>query len=93
MCLIPGIELDVRRYVTALLAALHLAKVTSQQQQQELALANAPQPTPASPASPPSANGRADADRVQPTRFPTTAQEVKTTPEAKSDGAGESGDQ
>ncbi|CAG4933622.1 unnamed protein product [Parnassius apollo] len=30
-----GIEFDVRRYITALLAAVHLAKVTNEQQEQE----------------------------------------------------------
>ncbi|KAL4714662.1 hypothetical protein ACJJTC_012579 [Scirpophaga incertulas] len=33
--LILSVELDVRRYVTALLAALHLAKVTSEQQAEQ----------------------------------------------------------
>ncbi|XP_023948300.1 lipid storage droplets surface-binding protein 2 [Bicyclus anynana] len=72
-----GIELDVRRYVTALLAALHLARVTSQQQQQQ----QEPQPQPGEP----TANGRPDAHRTAPSA-PTTTELVKCTPEAKSDG-------
>ncbi|XP_013192910.1 lipid storage droplets surface-binding protein 2 [Amyelois transitella] len=49
-----GIELDFRRYVAALLAALHLAKVTSQEQQKELQQTT-PEKSPAEPkpAAPP----------------------------------------
>lgn len=75
----PGIELDFRRYITALLAALHLANVTSQQQQQE-EKENQPQnnvaePAPPSPQTPPK-NPQESA--------PTTANKVKSTPESKS---------
>nr|AEJ33049.1 lipid storage droplet protein 2 [Manduca sexta] len=71
-----GIELDVRRYVTALLAALHLAKVTSQQQREEQVppQQNNAEPSPSGPE--PSHNTRESA--------PTTANKVKSTPEAKS---------
>ncbi|XP_045449042.1 lipid storage droplets surface-binding protein 2 [Melitaea cinxia] len=73
-----GIELDVRRYVTALLAALHLAKVTSNQQQNE----EAKEPKPQAAAEP-------SKDDHQPTTetndsAPTTTEQVKSTPEAKS---------
>ncbi|XP_039750327.1 lipid storage droplets surface-binding protein 2 isoform X2 [Pararge aegeria] len=82
-----GIELDVRRYVTALLAALHLAKVTSQQQQGE---AEPPQ----SQTAVPTTNGHhVDTHHTAPTTTenakstaPTTTEKVKSTPEAKSDG-------
>ncbi|CAH0582891.1 unnamed protein product [Chrysodeixis includens] len=80
-----GVELDVRRYITALLAALHLANVTSQQQQQEQeeqarAAAAAPQPpAPAEPAPTPAAPSK-----HAPASAPTTATQVKTTPEFKS---------
>ncbi|XP_026759700.2 lipid storage droplets surface-binding protein 2 [Galleria mellonella] len=74
-----GIEFDVRRYIAALLAALHLANVTNQQHQKEKeeegkGTQNIAEPAPATsapPASQPSA--------------PSTATIVKTTPEGKSD--------
>ena len=73
---LSGIELDVRRYVTALLAALHLAKVTSEQQQTEDAKASKPQEK-----AEPATNEQPSED---PTTKPTTAEKVKSTPEAKS---------
>ncbi|CAK1543825.1 unnamed protein product [Leptosia nina] len=75
-----GIELDVRRYITALLAALHLAKVTNDQQQQEQTTEEkkaqrsaepTPQNTPTKNETPSS---------------PPTAEKVKASPEAKSEG-------
>lgn len=72
-----GIELDVRRYVTALMAALHLAKVTSEQQQQEPPV---PTPAPAEPAPP----APSPAHNASPSA-PSTTTIVKTTPEGKSD--------
>ncbi|KAL0831803.1 hypothetical protein ABMA28_001335 [Loxostege sticticalis] len=70
-----GIELDVRRYVTALMAALHLAKVTSEQQQAEETVPPAPaEPAPPTPSPAPQAPSE-----------PTTTTKVKTTPEGKSD--------
>lgn len=80
-----GIELDVRRYITALLAAVHLAKVTNEQQEQE----NKPrEPNPAEPA--PNAN---QAPAGTPPSSPTTANKVKSTPEGKSDKPGDSNPQ
>lgn len=76
-----GIELDVRRYVTALLAALHLAKVTSQQQEKEEKQEqrddnqNTAEPT---PTTPPPKNTEVSSSS------PTTSTQVKTTPESKS---------
>jgi len=75
-----GIELDVRRYVTALLAALHLATVTSQEQQREnaeeekQATNNLVFPTPPSPQAPKNPQESS----------PTTTKKVKSTPESKS---------
>ncbi|XP_047531476.1 lipid storage droplets surface-binding protein 2 isoform X1 [Vanessa atalanta] len=71
-----GIELDVRRYVTALLAALHLAKVTSEQQQNDEAK-NPKQQTEAEPAK---SGHHSEAHHSA----PTTTEKVKSTPEAKS---------
>ncbi|CAH0724006.1 unnamed protein product, partial [Brenthis ino] len=71
-----GIELDVRRYITALLAALHLAQVTSEQKQIEEANVSKPQEK-AEPATNQQPAGN-------PTSTPTTVEKVKSTPEAKS---------
>ncbi|XP_059054521.1 lipid storage droplets surface-binding protein 2 [Achroia grisella] len=73
-----GIEFDVRRYIAALLAALHLANVTNQQhekekEQEEKETQNIAEPTPVT-TSPPAS---------QPTA-PPTATVLKTTPEGKS---------
>ncbi|KAJ2947285.1 hypothetical protein O0L34_g17000 [Tuta absoluta] len=76
-----GIELDVRRYIAALLAAVHLAKVTSDQQNQEGVQQEKEeqQHIPAEPvpmvAVPPA--------QTEPST-PPTASTVKTTPEGKS---------
>ncbi|XP_050677772.1 lipid storage droplets surface-binding protein 2 isoform X2 [Leptidea sinapis] len=74
-----GIELDVRRYITALMAALHLAKVTSDQHQNE----QAPQQTKQKSAEP-------TFQKSPPTNVkketPSTTEVVKTSPEAKSNG-------
>ncbi|VVC94313.1 unnamed protein product [Leptidea sinapis] len=74
-----GIELDVRRYITALMAALHLAKVTSDQHQNE----QAPQQTKQKSAEP-------TLQKSPPTNVkketPSTTEVVKTSPEAKSNG-------
>ncbi|XP_045767324.1 lipid storage droplets surface-binding protein 2 isoform X2 [Maniola jurtina] len=70
-----GIELDVRRYITALLAALHLAKVTSEQQQQETVSA-APQITHTPPPAGPIAahhSAPANANHSTPTTTRSTA--------------------
>ncbi|XP_068623108.1 lipid storage droplets surface-binding protein 2 [Battus philenor] len=73
-----GIELDVRRYVTALLAAVHLAKVTSEQKERERETEEVNKPAPAEPAP-------ADSTPTDtPQSSPTTASKVKSTPEAKS---------
>lgn len=72
----PGIELDVRRYIAALLAALHLATVTRHQQQQESSQAAPPalaEPRPPAPTPP----------QAQET-VPPTSDQVKPTPEGKS---------
>ncbi|CAH2981644.1 unnamed protein product [Chilo suppressalis] len=74
-----GVELDVRRYVTALLAALHLAKVTSDQQRAE---EPAPPATSHADPAPPSQGTNPPVDR---TTAPTTTNILKSTPEAKSD--------
>ncbi|XP_026727209.1 lipid storage droplets surface-binding protein 2 isoform X2 [Trichoplusia ni] len=74
-----GVELDVRRYITALLAALHLANVTSQQQQQEQEQTGAPPQAAAEPAPAPPAPSK-----HAPASAPTTATQLKTTPEFKS---------
>ncbi|KAM3966898.1 LOW QUALITY PROTEIN: lipid storage droplet-2 [Aphomia sociella] len=73
-----GIELDVRRYVAALLAALHLANVTNEQHQKEKEQESKEEknigeqaPSAGSPPAQPSS--------------PSTASIVKTTPEGKSD--------
>ncbi|KAG7309786.1 hypothetical protein JYU34_004286 [Plutella xylostella] len=71
-----GIELDVRRYIAALLAALHLATVTRHQQQQESSQA-AP-PTLAEPRPP--AHTPPQAQET----VPATSDQVKPTPEGKS---------
>ncbi|XP_045535144.1 lipid storage droplets surface-binding protein 2 isoform X1 [Papilio machaon] len=73
-----GVELDVRRYITALLAAVHLATVTSEQQERERETED-DKPRPADPA--PSAH--AQPAPTTPTA-PTTTTKVKSTPEAKS---------
>lgn len=73
-----GIELDVRRYVTALLAALHLAKVTSDQQQNE----EAKEPKPQTAAEPSNGDHQPTAETND--SAPTTTEQVKSTPEAKS---------
>ncbi|CAH2085824.1 unnamed protein product [Euphydryas editha] len=73
-----GIELDVRRYVTALLAALHLAKVTSNQQQNE----EAKEPKPQAAAEPTSSDHPPTTETHD--SAPTTTEQVKSTPEAKS---------
>lgn len=74
-----GIGLDVSRYITALLAALHLANVTSQQQQQEEKekppQQNVAEPGPSTPQTPPKNPQESS---------PTTANMVKSTPESKS---------
>ncbi|CAH2040189.1 unnamed protein product, partial [Iphiclides podalirius] len=74
-----GIELDVRRYITALLAAVHLAKVTSEQQERETSSEESRKPKPAEPA----ANGER-ALSATPQSSPKTASKVKSTPEGKS---------
>ncbi|XP_050349194.1 lipid storage droplets surface-binding protein 2 isoform X2 [Nymphalis io] len=71
-----GIELDFRRYVTALLAALHLAKVTSDQQQS----LEAKDPKPQAEAEPAKSGHPSEAHHSA----PTTTEKVKSTPEAKS---------
>lgn len=73
-----GIELDVRRYLTALLAALHLADVTSQQQTKETEEEAKKEQKDGEPQPPttPSKNSRESS--------PTTANVVKSTPESKS---------
>lgn len=68
----------MRRYITALLAALHLAVVTRQQTEQREDPAG--QAAPAAYASP---KGQETAPRTQETS-PTTAKKVRTTPEGKS---------
>ncbi|CAB3235297.1 unnamed protein product [Arctia plantaginis] len=76
-----GVELDVRRYITALLAALHLAKVTSQQQEkeeqvvQEKEKQNTAEPTP---------QETAPSNTEVTSSSPTTTKQVKSTPESKS---------
>ncbi|KAI8421186.1 hypothetical protein MSG28_008257 [Choristoneura fumiferana] len=72
-----GIDFDVSRYLKALLAALHLATVTNQQHQKEAARApSAEHPAePSAPEAPPETHDTA----------PTTANKVKSTPEAKSE--------
>ncbi|XP_013167534.1 PREDICTED: lipid storage droplets surface-binding protein 2 isoform X1 [Papilio xuthus] len=79
-----GVELDVRRYITALLAAVHLATVTSEQQQQERDT-DTEQPRPAHPAPTTHAHP-APTSHTAPTSptSPTTATKLKSTPEAKS---------
>ncbi|XP_032515957.1 lipid storage droplets surface-binding protein 2 [Danaus plexippus] len=77
-----GMELDVRRYVTALLAALHLARVTSEQQQQEAAQQISPQNKSES-----TTNGHSAHTVSTSPSSPTTTDQVKTTPEAKSNGS------
>ncbi|XP_046967496.1 lipid storage droplets surface-binding protein 2 isoform X2 [Vanessa cardui] len=71
-----GIELDVRRYLTALLAALHLAKVTSEQQKND----EAKNPKPQTEAEPAKSGHHSEAHHSA----PTTTEKVKSTPEAKS---------
>ncbi|CAH0673839.1 unnamed protein product [Spodoptera exigua] len=79
-----GVELDVRRYVTALLAALHLAKVTSDQQQQEKEEQEKEKEKSqtAEPAPPASATSTPPKNTEE--SSPTTANRVKSTPESKS---------
>ncbi|KAJ8724602.1 hypothetical protein PYW08_016076 [Mythimna loreyi] len=74
-----GVELDLRRYLTALLAALHLAKVTSQQQQREAEEQEKEKPQAAEPAPPVTTPPKNPQDSA-----PTTANQVKATPESKS---------
>lgn len=74
-----GVELDVRRYLMALLAALHLANVTSQQQQREMEEQEKEKPQAAEPAPPAPAPPKNPQDSS-----PTTATQVKATPESKS---------
>ncbi|XP_021195576.3 lipid storage droplets surface-binding protein 2 isoform X1 [Helicoverpa armigera] len=74
-----GVELDVRRYITALLAALHLAKVTSEQRQREQEEQAKEKPQTAEPAPPAPAPPKNSQDSA-----PTTANQVKATPESKS---------
>ncbi|XP_038220389.1 lipid storage droplets surface-binding protein 2 isoform X2 [Zerene cesonia] len=75
-----GIELDVRRYIMALLAAIHLAKVTGEQHFREQIMDEKKQQKSAEPAKnvPPTKN-------ETPTS-PPTAEIVKSSPEAKSEG-------
>ncbi|XP_013137734.1 PREDICTED: lipid storage droplets surface-binding protein 2 isoform X2 [Papilio polytes] len=72
-----GIELDVRRYITALLAAVHLATVTSEQQERERETEDDSKPRPSDPTP------TTPTTSTTPTT-PTTATKVKSTPEAKS---------
>ncbi|XP_072929369.1 lipid storage droplets surface-binding protein 2 [Epargyreus clarus] len=75
-----GVELDVRRYITALLAALHLARVTSEQQQREEQQQQpATPPAGPAPATPPPARAPAS-----PAAAPATPDTLKSTPEGKS---------
>lgn len=71
--------MDFRRYVAALLAALHLAKVTSEQQEQEKAQEEKKDTPPAEPTPqvviPPNQTQES---------VPKTSTKVKATPEAKS---------
>lgn len=76
---IAGVELDLRRYLTALLAALHLANVTSQQQQREMEEQEKEKPQAAEPAPPAPSPPKNPEDSA-----PTTANQVKATPESKS---------
>ncbi|XP_012545064.1 lipid storage droplet 2-like isoform X1 [Bombyx mori] len=73
-----GIELDVRRYVTALLAALHLANVTSLQQQQQADREERGAQRKAEPSRPSPEHNSPQHSAS------TTSNEVKTTPESKS---------
>ncbi|XP_075976382.1 lipid storage droplet-2 isoform X2 [Anticarsia gemmatalis] len=75
-----GVELDVRRYVTALLAALHLANVTSQQREKEEQDKRDKEKntTESAPAPPPANNTEVTSSS------PTTSNQVKSTPESKS---------
>ncbi|CAH3928824.1 unnamed protein product [Pieris brassicae] len=75
-----GIELDVRRYITALLAALHLAKVTNDEQQKDQSIEERKEQKSAEPTpeNTPSKN-------ETPTS-PPTIEIVKASPEAKSEG-------
>ncbi|XP_041968805.1 lipid storage droplets surface-binding protein 2 [Aricia agestis] len=73
-----GVELDVRRYITALMAALHLAKVTSDQQTKE-----APADTSRKAEAAPTVESPQPQNAAN---TPTTVQKVKSTPEAKSNG-------
>ncbi|XP_045496532.1 lipid storage droplets surface-binding protein 2 isoform X3 [Colias croceus] len=75
-----GIELDVRRYIMALLAAIHLAKVTGEQHFREQLMDEKKQQKSAEPAKnvPPTKNETPTA--------PPTAEIVKSSPEAKSEG-------
>ncbi|NP_001138804.1 lipid storage droplet 2-like [Bombyx mori] len=73
-----GIELDVRRYVTALLAALHLANVTSLQQQQQADREDRGAQRKAEPSRPSPEHNSPQHSAS------TTSNEVKTTPESKS---------
>lgn len=72
-------ELDVRRYITALLAALHLANVTSQQAQRETEELEKEKPQDAEPAPPGTTPDKNSQDSA-----PTTTNQVKSTPESKS---------
>lgn len=74
-----GIELDVRRYIAALLAALHLARVTSMEQKREQEQEK--QDRKDSPAEPAPVNNPPQQDRQF---VPTTRNQVKSTPEGKS---------
>ncbi|XP_049870803.1 lipid storage droplets surface-binding protein 2 isoform X2 [Pectinophora gossypiella] len=78
-----GIELDPRRYIAALLAALHLAKVTSEQQQKETEEEKPKEKeiteTPVNSCPP---------ENTATPSAPTTSNKVKTTPEGKSKSKG-----
>ncbi|KAJ0177631.1 hypothetical protein K1T71_006504 [Dendrolimus kikuchii] len=75
-----GIEFDVRRYITALMAALHLANVTSMQQQR----AKEEEPKPQNPAEPSPSTPQTPKNAQE--TSPTTSNKVKSTPESKSVG-------
>ncbi|XP_026330206.1 lipid storage droplets surface-binding protein 2 isoform X2 [Hyposmocoma kahamanoa] len=74
-----GIELDFRRYIAALLAALHLAKVTSEQQQREQAQEEKKDTPPSEPTPQVITPPKQTQESV-----PKTSAKVKATPEAKS---------
>ncbi|CAF4819083.1 unnamed protein product [Pieris macdunnoughi] len=75
-----GIELDVRRYITALLAALHLAKVTNDEQQKDQAIEERKEQKSAEPTP-----ENTPTKNETPTS-PPTIDIVKASPEAKSEG-------